>query len=131
MAWTDEKRAAVIAEYVDIMNTEYKTDAERAAASVEVVKELSEKYGETSNGTRMILSKANVYVKKTSTDTAAEAKTKATGTARISKEDAIATLRNHIAAIDPALIDEEILSKLTGKAAAYFTTIFTSTKFMG
>lgn len=121
MAWTDEKKAQVIAKYVEIMNTEYKTDAERAAASVEVVAELASDFGEAVNGVRMVLSKANVYIKKGAGESAGATKT--TTAARTSKADSAQALKNAIAAIDPELVDEEIISKLTGKAAAYFTTV--------
>lgn len=126
MAWTEDKKAEVIAEYTKIMTEQYKTDEERGKYSVEVVGQLAEKHGEPVNGVRMILSKANVYFKKTATTAStATAKTTASGepAKRISKESAMTDLKNAISAIDPALIDEEILSKLTGKAAAYFTTI--------
>lgn len=125
LAWDDTKRAAVIAEYTHIMSTEYDNDADRSAASLEVVKELAEKHGEAPNGVRTILMKAGVYIKKDATAAAVAAtKTNATGgTKRISKEEAIQTLTNQIGAIDPELIDAEILSKLTGKAAAYISSI--------
>lgn len=129
MAWTDTKRAEVVAEYSNIMATEYDNDAARAAASLEVVKELADKHEESANGVRMVLMKAGVYVKKGDPVAAAKATsgTSTTGTKRISKEDAIQTLTNQIGAIDPALIDAEILSKLTGKAAAYFSSVLMKT----
>jgi hypothetical protein len=125
MAWTEEKKAEVIAEYTKIMTEQYKTDEERGKYSVEVVGQLAEKHNEPVNGVRMILSKANVYFKKTASATTSTAKTTAAGepAKRISKEAAMTDLKNAISAIDADLIDEEILSKLTGKAAAYFTTI--------
>lgn len=122
MAWTDDKKAQVIAKYVEIMNTEYKTDAERAAASVEVVKELASDFGESANGVRMILTKANVYIKKGAGESSSATKSTTTAT-KASKADSAQALKNAIAAIDPALVDDEIISKLTGKAAQYFTTI--------
>lgn len=121
MAWTDDKKAQVIAKYTEIMNTEYKTDAERAAASVEVVKELASDFNESANGVRMILTKANVYIKKGAGETSGATKT--TTATKASKADSAQALKNAIAAIDPALVDDEIISKLTGKAAQYFTTI--------
>lgn len=122
MAWTDDKKAQVIAKYVEIMNTEYKTDAERSAASVEVVAELASDFGEAVNGVRMILTKAGVYIKKGAGESAGSTKTTTTA-AKASKADSAQALKNAIAAIDPELVDEEIISKLTGKAAQYFTTI--------
>jgi len=67
----------------------------------------------------MILTKAGVYVKKTpATGGAKNGGT--SGTSRVSKAAAQETL---IAAIQDAgkEVDEEIISKLTGKAAVYFT----------
>lgn len=121
MAWTDDKKAQVVAKYVEIMNTEYKTDAERSAASVEVVAELASDFGEAVNGVRMVLSKAGVYIKKGAGESAGSTKT--TAATKASKADSAQALKNAIAAIDPELVDEEIISKLTGKAAQYFTTI--------
>ena len=69
----------------------------------------------------MILTKAGVYVKKTP---AAKASTgTASGSTRVSK---VAAQEALIAAIQDAgkIVDEEIISKLTGKAAKYFATLF-------
>lgn len=120
MAWTDEKKEAVVNEYKEIMETQFADDKERGDATIEVVKQLAEKHGETTNGTRMILTKAGVYIKKTPTATA-----KASGSSgkRVNKAEAIQTLKNSISAIDPELVDEDILEKLTGKAANYFVSV--------
>ena len=56
MAWTDEKKAEVIAAYEAANPT--------AENSMEVVKEIAEEFEESPNGVRMILTKAGVYVKK-------------------------------------------------------------------
>ena len=119
MAWTDEKRQLVIEQYNEIMQNEYNNDEDRAAASVEVVKELAEIHGETPNGVRLILSKAGAYIKQTKAKKATESKS---GGTRISKADAIQILTAMIESVG-AEVDEEILSKLTGKAAAYLTTV--------
>jgi hypothetical protein len=126
MAWNDEKKALVISEYKDIMENQFKEESERAAHSLEVVKQLALKHGESANGVRMILQKAEVYIKKDPTAAAKSATKSADGAApkRINKADAIQDLRNAIKAIDPALVDEDVLDKLTGKAAAYFTSLF-------
>ena len=67
----------------------------------------------------MILTKQGVYIKK---DPAAASPSKASGTTRVSKADAQESL---VAAIRDAggEVDEEIISKLTGKAAQYFTKV--------
>lgn len=120
MAWSDTKRETVIAEYQDIMANEYDTDAKREAATVEVVKELAEKYEETVNGVRNVLNRAGVYIKKAA---AGSTKAGATSTKRVSKADALQELKNTIAAIDPSLVNEDLIDKMTGVTAAYITSI--------
>jgi len=131
MAWTDDKRAKAIESYTKTMQTEYDNDDARAAASVEVVKEIAEDLGETSNGVRLILSKAGVYIKG-STKSKSETKAEAAAPKRISKADALEGLKTAIQAIDPALLTDEgseLIDKMTAKAAAYFTeVILTLTK---
>ena len=124
MAWTQEKRDAVIAKYVETMENEYDTDEARAAASIEVVEELAAEIGETVNGTRAILSRAKVYIKKSTVVTA----TKAAGSTskRVNKAEAIQNLKDVIVMLsnnDTESLDNEILDKLTGKAAMYFTGV--------
>lgn len=123
MAWTDEKRKLVIDEYVNTMENEYATDEERARASMEVVRELSEIHGETPNGVRGILSAAKVFIKKTNASTPAAA---STGAKRVNKAEAIASLKSLIILAcnnDNAAIDADIIDKLTGKAAMYFSGV--------
>ena len=110
MAWTDEKKAEAIEAYQDADPT--------PETSMEIVKEIADDLGESPNGVRMILTKAGVYVKKTPA-TANGGGTSSGGT-RVSKQAAQDAL---IAAInDKGLsVDEDIISKLTGKAAQYFT----------
>lgn len=116
MAWTDEKKAEVIEAYESADPT--------PENSMEIVKEIAEQFEESPNGVRMILTKAGVYVKKTP---AAGGTSKAStgGGTRVSKAAAVEALT---AAISDAgqEVDEEILSKLTGKAAQYFTTVITA-----
>lgn len=113
--WTDERKAEAIQAYKDAEPT--------AENSMEIVSEIAEKMGESVNGVRMILSKADVYIKKTpakgSSTVAAASGDKP---ARVSKEAAHSKL---IAAITDAgqTVDSEIISKLTGKAAMYFAEL--------
>jgi len=115
MAWTDEKKAEVIAAYEAAEPT--------AETSMEVVKQIAEDFEESPNGVRMILTKAGVYVKKT-------APTKSTkggvssGT-RVSKASAQEALAGAIRDAGQE-VDEEILSKLTGKAAQYLAAVITA-----
>jgi len=111
MAWTDESKAQAVEMYTDAEPT--------PETSMEIVKDIAEELGESPNGVRMILTKAGVYVKKSP---AASSSKSTGGTARVSKADAAAALS---AAISDAgqEIDDDIISKLTGKASVYFTGI--------
>ena len=113
MAWDDDKRKQAVEMYVEKEPT--------PDTSVEIIKEIAEELDESVNGVRMILIKAEVYVKKADTPAA---KSTSTST-RVSKADAIATLT---AAIQDAgqEVDEEIVGKLTGKAAVYFAGVINS-----
>ena len=113
MAWDDDKKAAVIAAYENSEPT--------PETSMEIVKELAEEYSESPNGVRMILTKAGVYVKKAPVSGGTSKASGATST-RVSKAAAIETLTGAITDAGQEA-DEEILSKLTGKAAQYFAGI--------
>lgn len=118
MAWDDDKKAQAVEMYVKAEPT--------PENSMEIVKEIAEELDESPNGVRMILTKAEVYVKKA----AAAGSSKSSGESkssggRVSKAAAQEAL---IAAITDAgqEVDEEIVSKLTGKAAQYFTTVLSA-----
>ena len=112
MAWDDDKKAAVIAAYEEAEPT--------PENSMEIVKEIADEFDESPNGVRMILSKAGVYVKKTPAATGSG--TSSGGGSRVSKAAAQETL---IAALTDAgvEIDNDIVEKLTGKAAQYFAGV--------
>mgnify|MGYP003637493366 CR=1 FL=1 len=112
MAWTDESKAQAVEMYEEAAPT--------PETSMEVVKEIAEELDESPNGVRMILTKAGVYVKKTP----AKAATGGSASTRVSKADAIEGLTTAITDMG-GNVDEEILGKLTGKAAMYFTTLLT------
>tara|TARA_B110000977_G_C11006467_1_gene465940 strand:+ start:579 stop:932 length:354 start_codon:yes stop_codon:yes gene_type:complete len=115
MAWDDEKKAQAVSMYQEMEPT--------PETSMEIVKTIADELNESPNGVRMILTKAEVYVKKTP---AAKASTStSTGTTRVSK---VAAQEALTAAITDAgkVADEEIISKLTGKAAQYFTTLLSN-----
>ncbi len=109
MPWTDEEKAEVIEKYTSQDPT--------ADNSIELVEEIAEEMEKTVNGVRMILSKAGVYIKKTPAKTE-----KSKSGTRISKDDAQAALTNAIsdAGQEP---NEDVISKMTGKAALYFTKV--------
>jgi len=118
MAWTDEKKAEVIEAYESANPT--------PETSMEIVKDIADEFEESPNGVRMVLTKAGVYVKKS--PASGGSKTGASGGSgggRVSKAAAIEALS---AAISDAgqEVDEEIVSKLTGKAANYFAGIISA-----
>lgn len=109
--WTDELRAEVVAAYLKQKPTEDTT--------VECLEAVAKEFDKTVNGVRMILTKAEAYIKKTP----AKSKTKVKeGGVKVSKAAAIETLTT-IMQSEGLDIDEDILSKMTGKAAVYFTSI--------
>ncbi len=93
---------------------------------MEIVKGIAEELDESPNGVRMILTKAGVYVKKNTAAKSSSGTTGGGGGTRVSKAAAAEAL---IAVLGDAGqdVDEEIISKLTGKAAQYFTTLLSDT----
>ena len=108
MAWTDEEKALVVEKYTSQDPT--------PENSIEIVEEIAEELNKTVNGVRMILTKAEVYVKKSPAKS-----TEKKGT-RISKGEAQTDLTNAIRDAGQE-VDEDIISKLTGKAAVYFKNV--------
>lgn len=116
MAWTDEKKAEVI--------EAYESQNPTPENSMEIVKDIADEFEESPNGVRMVLTKAGVYVKKAPASGSSKS-SGSTGATRVSKAAAIEAL--HMAINDAGQnVDEEILNKLTGKAAQYFTTVITA-----
>lgn len=117
MAWDDSKKAAAVAAYEKANPT--------PENSMEIVKQIAEDMGESPNGVRMVLTKAGVYVKKAATASSSSKSATPTGTGRVSKEAAQEALT---AALRDAgqEIDEDIVSKMTGKAAQYFAGIISA-----
>ena len=114
MAWDDDKKAAVVAAYEEQNPT--------PENSMEIVKEIADEFDESPNGVRMILSKAGVYVKKTPAAGSGSSSSTSSGGSPVSKAAAQEAL---IAALTDvgAEIDNDIVEKLTGKAAMYFAGI--------
>jgi len=112
MAWDDDKKQQAVDMYTEQNPT--------PETSMEIVKAVAEELDESPNGVRMILSKAGVYVKKENSTPASASKEG--GSTRVSKADAQAQLT---AAITDAgqEVDEEVISKLTGKAAVYLAGV--------
>jgi len=126
-AWSEEEKAAIISQYEAAEPT--------AANSMDIVNQITDELKEngkadaTPNGVRMILTKGGVYIKKEGGAKATPSKTAAAGSGdkapRVSKEAAHADLK---AAIEAAGgdVDDEIIGKLTGKAAQYFTKVLSA-----
>lgn len=116
MAWTDEKKAQAVEMYEAKEPTPENT--------MEIVKEIAEELEESPNGVRMVLTKAEVYVKKEAAP-AAKKEGGTTASKRVSKADSVAALEKAITAAGQE-VDTEITSKLTGKAAIYFAGIISA-----
>lgn len=114
-SWTDELRAEAVEKYLAENPTEEN--------SMEVVKQVAEELGATPNGVRMVLTKADVYIKKTPTSKASSG---GSTTKRVSKADAVNELTTAIESLGLE-VDEDIINKLTGKAALYFAGLLNST----
>ena len=117
--WTDELKAKAVEAYEAADPT--------PETSAEIVVSIAEKLGQSPNGVRAILAKANVYIKATPKKTGATAAKKEGAAApKVSKADCVDAL---VAAINDIgqEPDMDIIEKLTGKAAQYFTTLLRST----
>lgn len=107
--WNDENKAALVEAYEAANPT--------PDTSTEIVAELADEYDSTPNGVRAILVKAGVYVKKA--PAAKGSSNSKTGEKKESKADSLNRLNSIIEAqgLEP---NDEIIGRLTGKAAAYF-----------
>ena len=112
MAWTDESKAEAVELYTEAEPT--------PETSMEIVKDIADQLGESPNGVRMILTKAGVYVKKA--PATGSAKSSTGGGTRVSKADSQATLKDALSDAGQD-IDEDIIDKLSGKAAVYFAGV--------
>lgn len=120
--WTDELFEKMSSEYV--ARIEQFPEDERPSVSMEIVSEIAQENGVTPNGFRMKLTKAGLYIKKAAGSTSkssASTGEKASGGSRTSKAQAHADLRSAFsdAGLAPDFLDDAIIDKLTGKAAAH------------
>lgn len=114
--WTDELKTSVIAKYEGAGPT--------PENSTEIIKEIAEEIEMSPNGVRMVLVQAGVYIKKEAGSSTSKTTTKKEGDkpARVSKESSISELRQALLDANKP-VDDDILSKLTGKAAVYFLSV--------
>ncbi len=119
MAWTEEQKKLAI--------SKYEAGDPTPENSTELIKEIAEEMEQSPNGVRQVLVQAGVYVKKDPAATTTKPPSKpgakeGEGTKRVSKDTQIDSLRKAIVAAGAA-VDEDIIGKLTGKAASYFATV--------
>ena len=113
--WTEELKKEVI--------EKYEAAGPTPESSTEIIKDIAEEIEMSPNGVRMVLVQACVYVKKEAGSAPTKtSKPSGEGAKRVSKESSIAELRAAIEAAGKE-VDEDILSKLTGKAAVYFLSV--------
>ena len=114
MAWDDDKKAQAVSMYEEQEPT--------PETSMEIVKDIADELDESPNGVRMILTKAGVYVKKSPATNGGGG---STGGGRVSKQ---AMQEELIAAISDAgqAVDNDIIDKLSGKAAQYLAGVITA-----
>ena len=110
MAWTDESKEQAVEMYT--------AEEPTPENSMEIVQMIAEELSESPNGVRMILTKAGVYVKKTP----AVKSSSGGGGGRVNVAAAQDGLLKAISDLGEEA-DSAIVSKLTGKAAVYFTNL--------
>jgi hypothetical protein len=118
MAWTPELKERAKEMYLEGNPT--------PENSTEIIKQIADELDQSPNGVRMVLVQEGVYVKKEAGAAApgkTTAKKEGEGTKRVSKEAQIGALKELIEARGKS-IDDEILGKLTGKAAQYLVEVF-------
>lgn len=127
--WTDEARSFAVEEYRNRIN-EY-PEEERPAVSQDIAAAIAEELGCSLNSARSIILKAknddgtSVYVSKQSgAKSGGKAKANGEGAKRRTKADSFADLVAAITATaGEEAVDMELIEKLTGKAADYFTSV--------
>lgn len=118
--WTEELFNELASEYTSKL--EAFPEDERPSVSMEIVNEVAKAAGVTPNGLRMKLTSAGLYVRKDTTASKTATKTESkSGGARTSKADAHSALRAAFsdAGLEDSFLDDEIVDKLTGKAALH------------
>ena len=123
---TDELRSEVISAYVETM--EGYPEEERPKVTMEVVAGIAEEFSLTPNSVRVILTNANVYILKKVEPKATSAAAGGAGT-RVNKDHAHKALTAALEAIGVVDVDQEVVTKLTGKAAQYLAACIQNGKF--
>ena len=115
--WTPELKAEAISQYVERINEFLPED--RPAHTLEVIAELATEYGFTKNSMRGVIQQSEHYVKAAKKVAATSEKP---ASKRPNKAQAMAELKAAI--VDGgAEVNEELIEKLTGIEAVYFTQV--------
>lgn len=114
MTWTTELKEKVKQRYLAAKPT--------VSTNAEIIKEIAEDIEQSPNGVRQVLVREGVYIKQEVGETKATESAAPAAGKRVSKESQIDSLRQAIKARGLE-VDEEILEKLTGKAASYFAKL--------
>lgn len=124
----DEIRAAIISRYIELISQYPEEDQPKF--TVEVTASVAGELGCTTNQVRAIVHKAkrddgsSVYVSKAAATKAKPTVSTGEGAKRRGKAESHADLIGAIEAfLPPTSVDKEIISKITGKSADYFTSI--------
>ena len=113
VAWDDDKKAQAVSMYEEQEPT--------PETSMEIVKEIADELNESPNGVRMILTKAGVYVKKAPAAGNGNGSSSG-GSGRVSKQAMHDELTAAITDLGQEA-DDDIISKLSGKAAQYLAGV--------
>ena len=122
---TDELKQQVIETYKEDISAY--PEEERPKVTMEIVNSIATEFGLTPNSARVILTNAGVYVLKKVEPKAASAS--AGGGGRVNKDSAHKALTAALEAIGVEDVDQEIVGKLTGKAAQYISTCIQNGNF--
>lgn len=122
---TEELKKQVIETYVEDISAY--PEEERPKVTMEIVNSIATEFGLTPNSARVILTNAGVYVLKKVEPKAAA--TGSTGGSRVNKDSAHKALTAALEAIGVEDVDQEIVGKLTGKAAQYLATAIQNGNF--
>lgn len=125
--WTEESRAFAIEQYRNRIGE--LPEADRPKQTQEIVQDIANELGCTLNSARTIIQRTknadgtSIYISKAAAPTKS-AKAEGTGSKRRSKAESHADLAAAITAHSgESSLDMEIIEKLTGKSADYFTSI--------
>lgn len=114
--WTSELKAEAIAQYAERI-AEYLPE-DQPSHTLEIVADLAKEYGFTNNSMRGVIQQSEHYVKAAKKEVVSDKPV----SKRPNKAQALADLKAAIAD-GGAEVNEEMIDKLTGLEAVYFTSV--------